>query len=138
MQLKNAIIFLVGYSAFAVMLNASGIFMHDSTNINLQHQNISTLNSSYVTDLTDVPSSASAAETAGGVAAGFIGAAAGFAFSMFTSLFSWVFTIVGVQPMLIAMGIPLQMAIMLESMLMLTAVIALIFIVANRSDKGVS
>ena len=40
--------------------------------------------------------------------------------------------------MLIAYGIPLNVAIMLESMLMLTAVIALIFIVANRSDKGVS
>ena len=133
MQLKNAIIFLVGFSAFAVMMNSSGLYA-----VNLQHQNISTLNTSYVTDLTDVPSSSSAAETAGGVAAGFIGAAAGFAFSMFTSLFSWVFTVIGVQPMLIAYGIPLPMAIMLESMLMLTAVIALIFIVANRSDKGVS
>jgi len=133
MQLKNAIIFLVGFSAFAVMMNSSGLYA-----VNLQHQNITTLNTSYVTDLTSVPSSSSAAEAAGGVAAGFIGAAAGFAFSMFTSLFSWVFTVIGVQPMLIAYGIPLPMAIMLESMLMLTAVIALIFIVANRSDKGVS
>ena len=133
MQLKNAIIFLVGFSAFAVMLNSSGLYA-----VNLQHQNISTLNSSYVTDLTDVPAASSSQDVIGGAMAGFVGAAAGFAFNMFTSLFSWVFTVIGVQPMLIAYGIPLPMAVMLESMLTLISIFSLILLVANRSDKGVS
>ena len=133
MQLKNAIIFLVGFSAFAVMLNASGLYA-----VNLQHQNISTLDSSYVTDLTDVPATSSSQDVIGGTMAGFVGAAAGFAFNMFTSLFSWVFTVIGVQPMLIAYGIPLPMAVMLESMLTLISIFSLILLVANRSDKGVS
>lgn len=133
MQLKNAIIFLVGFSAFAVMLNSSGLYA-----VNLQHQNISTLDTSYVTELTDTPSSSASQDVIGGAVAGVVGSAAGFAFSMFTGLFSWVFTVIGVQPMLISYGIPTPMAIMLESMLTLTAVIALILLVANRSDKGVS
>jgi len=133
MQLKNAIIFLVGFSAFSVMLNATGILSYQ-----LPHQNISTLDSAYVTELTDVPATSSSQDIVGGAVSGIVGVATGFAFSMFTSLFSWVFTVIGVQPMLIAYGVPLPMAIMLESMLTLITIFSLIFVLANRSDKGVS
>lgn len=129
MQLKNAIVLLVGFSLFVVMLNTSGLF-----NVKLSSQDVTTPSTSMVTDLTATPSTASEPNIIGSIASGI----AGFAFSMFTGLFSWVFTVIGVEPLLIAYGVPSYMATMLEGMLSLIAIIALIMILANRSDKGVS
>ena len=129
MQLKNALVLLVGFSLFTVMLNASGLFAVD-----LASQDIQTLDESDVTELTNTPSTTSEPNVIGSIVTGITG----FAFSMFTSLFSFVFSVIGVEPILLAYGVPQYMATLLEGMLSLITIIALILLLANRSDKGVS
>jgi hypothetical protein len=129
MQLKSALVFLIGFSLFAIMLNSSGLF-----SINLSTQDTSTINQTRITDLTATPAKAGGVDVIGGAASLIIGTAV----SVFTSLFSIVFTIIGVEPFLLSYGIPQYMATMLESMLTLIAIIGLIMMLSGRSDKGVS
>ncbi len=129
MQLKNAVIFLFVVSLFTVMINSSGIF-----DVQIAHQNLTAPDVSRVEDLTNQPATASEPGIIGSVVSGI----AGFAFSVFTSLFAVVFSVIGVEPALTAWGVPQVMRTMLYGMLSLIAVIAGVMLLSGRSDKGVS
>ena len=129
MLLRNAIIFLITVSLFAVALNATGIF-----SVRLSHQNITAPDIAMVQEITDQPATASDP----GIIGNIFGIAGGFIFGIFKSLFSIVFSILGVEGMLQAYNIPAPMITVIEGLLMTIAIISLILLIANRSDKGMS